>query len=89
MKPGTHIKLPDGREGTVVFHSLTGYGIKWGRLPLSGAEIEQILAGNGSLFKGGVPEGYDLEPEAMLRKPYPSADLECVGDEYEIIGEPS
>lgn len=31
MKPGTIIKLEDGRVGTVVYHQLDGYGIVWGR----------------------------------------------------------
>ena len=30
MKLGTIITLPDGREGTVVYHNLNGYGIVWG-----------------------------------------------------------
>ena len=30
MKLGTQIRLPDGREGTVVYNSLIGVGIKWG-----------------------------------------------------------
>jgi len=30
MKLGTVVRLPDGREGTVVFNSLIGVGIKWG-----------------------------------------------------------
>ena len=31
MQPGTIVRLPDGREGTTVYHHLDGYGIKWGR----------------------------------------------------------
>lgn len=31
MKPGTIVRLPDGREGTTVYHFLDGYGIVWGR----------------------------------------------------------
>jgi len=34
MKPGTLIKLPDGREGRTVYHHLDGYGIRWGREPV-------------------------------------------------------
>ena len=30
MKPNTHIRLSDGREATVVWHWLNGYGIVWG-----------------------------------------------------------
>lgn len=43
MKPGTIVKLPDGREATVVYHSLCGYGIVWGRQPVDeDATPEQI-----------------------------------------------
>lgn len=31
LKLGTVIILPDGRQATVVYHGLDGYGIKWGR----------------------------------------------------------
>jgi len=34
MKPGTLIKLPDGREGRTVYHHLDGYGIRFGREPV-------------------------------------------------------
>lgn len=87
MKPGTVVRLPDGREGTVVFHSLTGYGIVWGARALSSAEITAILSGNGSLFDGNVPPECPT-PEAMLRESYPSADIECVGKRYEIVSVP-
>jgi hypothetical protein len=30
MKLGTHIRFKDGREGTVVYNSLVGVGVKWG-----------------------------------------------------------
>ena len=30
MTPNTHIRLPDGREATVVWHWLNGYGIRFG-----------------------------------------------------------
>jgi len=84
VRPGTVVVLPDGREGTVVYHGLDGYGIRWGRLPLSQDELAAILNGSGNLLSEGPPEGFSLTPEAMLRAPYPSADLECVGDEYEL-----
>ena len=71
MKPGTLIRLPDGREGTVVYHGLDGYGIKWGRHRVPVNEL--------NLFKAGD----EWAPEAMLREPYPGAELECVGEEYE------
>ena len=84
MKPGTIIRLPDGREGTVTYHGLIGYGIRWGRIKV---DVEACLQGNGNTISGGAPSGYEFMPEAMLRDPYPQADLECVGDKYEIIEE--
>ena len=66
MKQGTVIRLPDGREATVVYHYLDGYRIRWGH----------------------VDRGeWDTPPEAMLREPYPSADCECVGREYERVAD--
>lgn len=81
MKPGTFIKLPDGREGTVVYHGLDGYGIQWGR---KAVDLQAIMSRN-PLFDNGSDDPNPYGPEAMLRKPYLSADLECVGEEYEII----
>ena len=76
MKPGTFVELPDGRVGTVVYHNLDGYGIKLGRHNLSESDVNGLLRGNAS-------EG--LAPDAMLRDPYPSAELECVGESYKIL----
>lgn len=78
MKPGTFVRLPDGREGTVVYHGLDGYGIMWGRITIDPKVVEQ----HNSLF-GRAPSDYPYFPEAMLRDPYPNAELECVGEEYE------
>lgn len=74
MKPGTLIQLPDGREGTVVYHGLDGYGIKWGRHVVPVDELKRCEAGD------------EWAPDAMLRDPYPHAiknGIECVGEEYE------
>jgi len=81
MKAGTIIELPDGRRGTVVYNSLDGVGIKWGEHKIT----ENDIKGHGNLFQENIPDNYDLYPDAMLRNPYPSADLECVGTEYKII----
>lgn len=84
MKAGTIIKLSDGRIGTVVYNSLDGVGIKWGRYEISNEDIK----GYGGLFaseKELIPEDYEFYPDAMLRNPYPGAELECVGNDYEII----
>jgi hypothetical protein len=80
MKPGTFIRLPDGREGTVVYHGLEGYGIIWGRQIV---DVEAILLTT-PLFTNAPTNGCP-EPEALLRKPYRDAYLECVGEEYEVI----
>ena len=82
MKPGTIVRLPDGREGTVVYHGLIGYGIRWGRIDI---DIDSILAGDGNTMQSGKPAGFQFEPEAMLRKDCLSLEIECVGEEYEII----
>lgn len=87
MKPGTMIRLPDGREGTVVYHGLDGYGIILGRVIV---DVEAIY---GQPFisdkrNAGVPV-----PTAMLRdcgaemnaKLWPG--MECVGEEYEVLGD--
>jgi len=93
MKPGTIIRLPDGREGTVVYHSLDGYGIRWGRIKLSDDDLEYLYSGHGGLFR---PTKLDLEkfvrlrPEAMLRDPSMERyfSIPCVGEKYEIVAEP-
>ncbi len=88
MKAGTIVRLPDGREGTVVYHGLDGYGIRWGRTAIN---YEAIMQGDGNTmaFIGGnakaAPQEFQDFPEAMLREPYPSADLPCVGEEFEIV----
>jgi hypothetical protein len=85
MKPGTIIKLADGREATVVYHNLDGYGIRFGRIVFSLAELQCI--------ERGIPDEGEYElltklsPEAMLRDPYPDADLPCVGKNYVVIEE--
>ena len=78
MKPGTYIRLPDGREGTVVYHGLDGYGIKWGRMRVDADTILRTQP----LF-GRAPEEWPWFPEAMLRDPYPGSTVACVGEEYE------
>ena len=81
MRPGTVVKLSDGRVGTVVYHGLDGYGIVWGNRKV---DVELVLSAD-SLFRR-PPPGYprDLFPEAMLREPYEGADLPCVGDDYVV-----
>ena len=82
MKAGTVVRLPDGREGTVVYNGLDGVGIKWGIHDVTIADMR----GTGGLFDTEVPEDYDWTPDAMLRDPFPGADgMECVGGLYSVI----
>lgn len=82
MKPGTFVKLPDGRIGTVVYHGLDGYGIMWGKHKVPVDAILDCCP----LFDGGTPvEVLAFQPQAMLRDEYPGTRLECVGDKYEVI----
>lgn len=80
MKPGTFVRLPDGREATVVYHSLIGYGIRWGRIPVDVEAIYECCPLFGDDSPPEVPE-----PEALLRNHWPTAPMECVGEEYEVI----
>ena len=81
MKAGTKIKLKDGRIGTVVYNGLDGVGIKWGEHNIT----ENNIIGSGGLINEEIPPDYEYFAEAMLRESYPGAELECVGEDYEII----
>ena len=88
MKLGTQIRLPDGREGTVVYNSLIGVGIMWG---LHDPRPEDFEGTTGNTIDGDMPDGFQWEPEAILRDPWKSCVKcgfqpdECVGDEYEVL----
>lgn len=89
MAPGTVVRLADGREATVVYNSLCGYGVKMGRIMLSANQIEAIYQGDGNTLHNGNPTGRaDIEPEAWLRDPWPGAKMPCVGEDYEIVWKP-
>ena len=83
---GTQIRLPDGREATVVFNSLTGVGIMWGLHNPDPADFEGT---DGGLFNDTRPEDFEWHPEAMLREPEMEKllGMPCVGEDYEIIKE--
>jgi len=85
MKMGTIIELPDGRRGTVVYNGLDGEGIKWGEIRLTEQDKEDINTGTGNTVPANLPDGFSLFAQALLRDPYPDADIECVGEKYEII----
>ena len=85
MRMGTHIKLADGRVGTVVYNSLIGVGIKWG---LHNPPPEDFENTDGNTVSDSVPyEGWPWEPDALLRGYWPGCPvgLECVGENCEII----
>ena len=81
MKPGTIVRLPDGREATVVYHGLEGYGIVWGRRSV---DVEAIESCNPLVGDDKHPPAVP-EPEALLREPWGGEQIECVGDDYVIV----
>lgn len=90
MKLGTHIKLPDGRVGTVVYNGLDGVGIKWGRHAPKPEDFEGTTGGLFDDTEGLKARGlwpFPWLPDAMLREPYKYADLPCVGNDYELLEE--
>lgn len=71
MKPGTLVRLEDGREATVVYHGLDGYGVQFGRKTV---DVNAIKAGCGSVVGPPPPDPYDWLPEYILKP-----------GEYEVI----
>lgn len=82
---GTQIRLPDGREATVVFNGLSGVGIKFGLHDPDPKDFRNTHVDVRESEPSVKP--WPWEPDAMLRDKYPSAELPCVGDDYEIIRE--
>ena len=79
MKLNTIIRLPDGREGTICYHNLDGYGGVWDR---------QEFQEPASSFSDDLPE-----PEFMLRDKglqgrVGGPESECVGEECQIVARP-
>jgi len=89
-RPGTIVRVPDGRIGTVVFNGLEGVGIKWGGHDVSEADFEGTY---GDLFPPTRFCRWWPDAMPMLRRPYEYADpsLEYVCDEREgeIVNEPA
>lgn len=51
-----------------------------------GTVVYHNLDGYGIIWGEHAVDENDLpEPEAMLRDPYPGAEYECVGEDYEIL----
>lgn len=85
-KPGTIIRLPDGREATMVYNGLDGEGVMFGRIEVD----PDVIYGQNAVF-GDAPDDYPYKAEAMLRDPKLShlwPGMECVGEEYEIVSTP-
>ncbi len=82
LRLGTHIRLPDGRIGTVVYHGLDGHGIKFGEHHPNADDFQDAYA----IFGNG-PKDWSWFPDAMLRKTYKGSDssMEYVGDEFKIV----
>jgi len=88
MELGTQIELPDGRVGTVVYISLIGVGIKWGRHDPNPDDFEGTT---GNTIGESVPDDWPWEPEALLREPWDGCESygfeqsDCVGSAFEVI----
>lgn len=80
MKLNTIIKLPDGRIGTICWNNLDGSGGVWGRC---------LFAMPKGGFGGDLPvPDFMLRPkslERILKKAGHKSDIECVGEDYEVI----
>lgn len=68
LKQGQHVRSSDGREWTVCYSFLDGYGVVEGLRDLKNLPDEDLP-----------------EPHAMLRDPYKSADLPCIGARVEVL----
>lgn len=90
MRLGTQIELPDGRIGTVVYNSLIGVGIKWGRHDPNPADF---AGSDGNTLNGEAPDDWGWEPEAILRDPWDGCERhgflpeDCVGRDFKVIQE--
>lgn len=88
MKLGTQIRFSDGREGTVIYNSLIGEGIVWG---LYDPNPTDFTGTDGNTVTDSMPDGWQWEPQALLRAPWPNCEQrgftaeQCVGIDYEII----
>jgi len=89
-KLGTIVKVPDGRVGTVVFNSLIGVGIKWGRHK---PPVEDFEGTTGGTVHEEPREDFPWKPDALLRDPkeFPNEPsrfgmpMICDEDDVEII----
>lgn len=89
MKLGTHVQLPDGRVGTVVYSSLAGIGIRWG---LHDPHEEDFAGTSGDIVPVSADSpardpDWPWKPEAMLRgtEAQDFFAIPCVGRTFVII----
>ena len=88
MKLGTQVRFSDGREGTVVYNSLIGVGIKWG---LHNPPPEDFANTDGNTASNNAPPDWPWSPDALLRAPWRGCEqygfttAQCVGIDYEIM----
>ena len=86
---GSQVRLPDGREGTIVFNGLTGMGIKWGRHDPEPREFDGTFGDVGMPTADSPARQSDWpwEMDAMLREPELAKRLRlpCVGEEFELL----
>lgn len=83
MKLNTVIRLPDGRVGTICYHHIDGYGGVWG--------IHRFEMPDGGFGNELPMPDFMLRPkevEGLLRRWGHRPDLECVGEQFEIIDYP-
>jgi hypothetical protein len=82
-KLGTQVRLPDGREATVVYNSLAGVGVRFG---LHDPPPEAFNGTDGNTVQDGSPQDFEWEPDAMLREPKMSEQLgmSCVCDDSKV-----
>jgi hypothetical protein len=88
MKLGTQIQFSDGRIGTVVYNSLIGVGIKWGRHDPDPADFEGTT---GNTVNEQMPKDWQWEAEALLREPFEDIErygftaAQCVGRDFRVL----
>lgn len=70
LKCGTLVQTEDGREWTVVYRGLGGFG---------------VVRGDQKQFTPTTPVDQLPWPDAWLRQPYDAATLPCVGDQVIVL----
>lgn len=85
---GTQIRLPDGREATVVYNGLEGIGAKLG---LHSPSSEDFVGSSGGLLRDNTPVDFLWFPDILLRDPndwtpprHEFDGMECVCHESEV-----